>query len=375
MVRSVVSARLRVSVLSLTRDGMSGGYVKYLDLMLPLLVRSADVQLIALSTTHPFILSPAIQSVTVKRIVRNGSRKLTDETSRALRSFAPDVVLIPTLRLVRGSEWPQVVMVRNMEPLAWFSPFDPPATNLANLARRVEGRSAAVAATRVIAVSKFVKSYLTDIWHLPASKVEVVYHGCDNAPTAERPTGAPADSFVFSAGSLRRARGLEDLLRASARHDLPQVYIAGSPDRHHQKYADRLRNRYRFPRVLWAGGLSRAQMTWAYERCGVFAMTSRIEACPNVALEAMRAGAIIVAANNPPLPEIFRDVALYYEPGNADNLAAAIRTAWSLPPDERAARSRAALARSEQFTWAAAAEKTLDVLASVATSHQARRVL
>ena len=53
-------------------------------------------------------------------------------------------------------------------------------------------------------------------------------------------------------------------------------------------------------------------MAEAFRRCAAFVMTSRAEACPNTALEAMSCGCAIVSVDRAPMPEFFGEAALYY---------------------------------------------------------------
>ncbi len=69
-------------------------------------------------------------------------------------------------------------------------------------------------------------------------------------------------------------------------------------------------------RICWTSSLNEKEMTWCYQNCSAFVMTSWVEACTNIALEAMSHGFISIAADNPPLPEILEDVAVYYPKGN-----------------------------------------------------------
>ena len=58
--------------------------------------------------------------------------------------------------------------------------------------------------------------------------------------------------------------------------------------------------------IIWTGHLSPPEMAWAYGRCAAFVVTSRAEACPNVALEALSHGAPVVSTTQDPMPEFFR---------------------------------------------------------------------
>ena len=79
--------------------------------------------------------------------------------------------------------------------------------------------------------------------------------------------------------------------------------------------------------IAWTGHLNAAEMSWCYSHCRLFLMTSRVEACPNIALEAMSHGAFCLAADNPPLPEFFQEAALYYRPKCGEALAQTISAA------------------------------------------------
>ena len=104
-------------------------------------------------------------------------------------------------------------------------------------------------------------------------------------------------------------------------------------------------------------------MRWCFENARAFVMTSRVEACPNIALEAMVAGAVIVSADNPPLPEIFDDAALFtYASGSASTLAQRIAAVDALSADARATAMARSKARARSFDWARTADRTIEVL-------------
>jgi glycosyltransferase involved in cell wall biosynthesis len=106
-------------------------------------------------------------------------------------------------------------------------------------------------------------------------------------------------------------------------------------------------------------------MGWCYHHCRAFVMTSRLEACPNVALEAMAHGCAIVSTDNPPMPEMFGasgETAEFYPAGTAEALAERLVAMAEWTPETRAERCEAARRRAAQFSWPAAAQKTVDEL-------------
>jgi glycosyltransferase involved in cell wall biosynthesis len=111
--------------------------------------------------------------------------------------------------------------------------------------------------------------------------------------------------------------------------------------------------------ILWAGQLDEGAMAWAYDRCAAFVVTSRAEACPNVALEAMSHGALIVSTSQEPMPEFFADSAAYYRPEDAADLAARVADIPAETSAVAALRRDGARARARGFVWSRTAEETV----------------
>jgi glycosyltransferase involved in cell wall biosynthesis len=227
-------------------------------------------------------------------------------------------------------------------------------------------------AERIIAVSGYVRDFLCQDWGISSEKIGMVYHGVDSLAEPKQPAGlANWDRpFLFTAGSIRPARGLEDLLRAlPSVPDLPAEYglvIAGQADPRMESYHRHLETLVRKHglehRVHWAGRLTPAEMAWCYRHCRWFVMTSRAEACPNTALEALADGCAIVSTDQPPMPEFFQTSALYYTARDSASLAHQLHKALHLPETERSALQAAARARGAEFQWSRTARQTVDEL-------------
>jgi len=247
---------------------------------------------------------------------------------------------------------------------------------LKNLARKYAAKLACRRASRILAVSQFVQEFLVHTWHISPAKIGIVYHGSNDLLanyTPVRPKAVPLeweDRFFFTAGSIRPSRGLDDIVQALKKlaaigRDLPLV-VAGTPDPSSHGYERRLKRLIERlgvqDKVVWAEHLTAEEMLWCYSRASLFIMTSRVEACPNIALEALSCGGGCIAAENPPLPEFFRDAALYYQPGNPHSLAEAItffQTSSLQFQGEMRGRARA---RATDFSWDRTAEETVKQL-------------
>ncbi len=340
---------MRVAVVNLTGGGFSGGYRKYLDTLVPLL--GQDRRVSAVDVHGP------------------GS------TRRQVSRPSPDVVFIPTARWSNWGTTPVVCMVRNMEPLT--APFggNPPAEVVKNLARATVAKRACRRSDRIIAVSSHVRDFLVHRWGVDPSKVGVVEHGVEPPlpkPHVPRPRVLPAGftgPFVFTAGSLRPARGLEDALRALPslhQRGLSATLVVAGSSVGSTAYESRMRALARQwgveQAVVWAGQLSAGEMSWCYHHCACFVMTSRAEACPNVLLEAMAHGCVCVSVRERPMTDILGEAGLYYPRGEPAGLADQLAVALCADPSARERHRESTLARVAGRDWRRTATETVDQL-------------
>jgi len=363
---------MRLAVVNLTSGGFSGGYEKYLQQILPILHADGDVSKMFIfmpPTRRMGMISEAGVIVWPRNDRFWGHRFL----KKSLKERSVDVVFFPTARWVNTGGIPAVVMVRNMEPLIMPWSGHNLLARARNMGRAIVARRACDRASRIIAVSDFVKDRITNLWNIDSSRIGVVYHGCDgNAETTSPARPATLDLgdgelFIATAGSIRPARGLEDLIEAMpmlrSSHPGLKLVIAGQSDSDTKQYERHLHfladRRGVASAIRWVGRASRAEMNWCFARCRAFVLTTRVEACPNTALEAMAHGCAIVAAECPPMPEVLRECATYYPAGNAGCLAEAIERTLGLGEDARSVIRRSAQRRAGDFTWDRCAAATI----------------
>jgi glycosyltransferase involved in cell wall biosynthesis len=253
-----------------------------------------------------------------------------------------------------------------MEPLQ--APFEGNTwtEGLKNVARAWESRRACRHSARVIAVSDHVRDFIVARWRIDRERIGIVYHGVDKAVPRPATREPEVVRTLFTAGSIRPARGLEDAIRALPLLDADvRLVIAGSVDAGCAPYADRLRRLCRekgvTARVAFAGQLDTGAMASAFQHAVAFVMTSRVEACPNTALEAMSHGCAIVSVDRAPMPEFFGDAALYYPATEVHALSVQLRTVLG-DAAERVRLGRAARQRAAAFTWEATRDRTIEEL-------------
>lgn len=370
---------MRICILNLTSGGLSGGYRKYLRRLVPLL--QADSRMSHVDVMLPDAARADMADLEADLFFwpREDWKRNYSAVRQRVEESPPDVVFIPTARWL-NLPVPSVVMVRNMETLPRPTWQNPLRERVRNVFRRCSARRACRHADRIIAVSQYVEQFLQTQWGISPERIGRVYHGVDALPEPRQPERLLnlRRPFLFTAGSIRPARGLEDLLHALPRMThLPAAYalvIAGQTDPRMQGYRnrlDRLIEKHNLhDRVIWAGKLSPAEMAWCYGHCNWFVMTSRAEACPNTALEAMAGGCAILSTDQPPMPEFFCTSAMYYAARSPASLARQLQAALDLPESGRGDLQSAARARSEAFSWTHTARRTVDELQLACPSGQ-----
>jgi glycosyltransferase involved in cell wall biosynthesis len=367
---------MKVAIVNLTGGGLSQGYINYLSEVLPRMLLHPRVDQVYgyvpsgyascfAGKFPPEYLGECDNSL-------RGRRALRREISR----IAPDVAFFPGNRWLNLGQVPSVSMVQSMLPMVM--PFG--GNGLRDIAKNIERAHATKVAcrraNRVIAISNYVREFLVNTWHISPDRIGMVYHGVNppGPPEAQKiPGQVPREwsgEFLFTAGSMHPYRALDDVIKALAvlasQGVRPPVVIAGGADHTQLPYLQRMQSLAAKlgvqAQIVWTGHLEAAEMSWCYAHCRLFLMTSRVEACPNIALEAMSHGAFCLAADNPPLPEIFQAGAAYYRPKCGQALAQAISEALAYSPDETGVMRGRAQKRAGAFTWEETTDRTVHEL-------------
>jgi glycosyltransferase involved in cell wall biosynthesis len=365
---------MRIAIVNVTNGGLSGGYRKYLQSILPGIESDPRIERVDLFVPPDLALVGV--SDRAHSLPLSSGRPDFQKLRAQLQAIRPDIVFIPTARWFDCGSTPVVSMVRNMEPLV--IPFSPrnPLEIARNLARRYAAFTSCKRSDGVIAVSSFVHEFLQTKWRVPPSRLAVIYHGVANPDQqlrSRRPESFPVPSgrrFIFTAGSIRPARGLDDAIRAVAEmlregHAVSLV-IAGAVDPGMERYSRGLKQLATelgcANDVLWLGSLDAAEMDWAFRNCAAFVMTSRAEACPNTALEAMAHGCVCISTDTPPMPEVFGDAAVYYLAGDSRSLVSALGSVMTDAPNVLSELRHRAVKRATHFSWDRTARATVDFL-------------
>jgi len=230
-------------------------------------------------------------------------------------------------------------------------------------------------ATRVICCSTFMRDEVVSAFQLPADKVDVVPNGVDpedwgpGPPDGRRGSDEP---LIVSWGRVQYEKGFQTLV-----HALPEVRLAVPGVRAviagRGSYLSDLRATAQASGVAdiceFPGFIPDEELKQLLHQATVAVIPSFYEPFGIVALEAMAAGAPVVAAASGGLIEVIdgTGAGLLYPPGDAGALSGALRRVLA-QPDALADQQATAFALLERrYTWDKVAEATLPVYETATT--------
>jgi glycosyltransferase involved in cell wall biosynthesis len=209
-------------------------------------------------------------------------------------------------------------------------------------------------ADAVVAISGAMRSCLERHYD-PVVDAQVVYNG---APAIVWEEGrSRKEPFVLSCGRVwDRAKNIQSLARVASRLPWP-VKVAGWDS---DAYAA----------VESLGWLGRRELDSVMDRAAIFALPALYEPFGLSALEAAQRGAALVLGDIPSQREIWGDAALFVDPMDDEELAAAI-TSLARDPARCATFAERARARASVFTASRMLADMLEVYAMAQRSERA----
>lgn len=201
----------------------------------------------------------------------------------------------------------------------------------------------------LIAVSEATRA---DLLHYYLADSTVVHHGVEPEFFRIAETREPGD-YLLCVSTLHPHKNLDRLIRVhAAMKDAPRLVVTGLRG----FAADRLEKTLP-PGVQLTGWVPRKELYELYRRARGFVYPSKFEGFGMPVLEAMAAGLPVVCSNIPPLKEIAKDCAIFFNPEDDASLRYAITQLTSRSHPVDAGRKRAA-----DFSWNRAALLTLRCL-------------
>jgi glycosyltransferase involved in cell wall biosynthesis len=235
-------------------------------------------------------------------------------------------------------------------------------------------------ATLVLADSSATRDDLVRHYQIDPAKIRVIHLGRDprlapvsdpNRVAAVRQRYDLADRYLLHVGTVQPRKNLKRLIAAFAS-------VAGHPGLADTQlvltgklgwlYGDLLPEVARHGlagRVRFTGYVADEDLAPLLSGATAFVFPSLYEGFGFPVLEAQSCGVPVMTSNNSSLPEIAGDAALFVDPLDVDEIAAAIVRLAS-EPDLRSELSRKGLENAQRFSWEKCATETLAALEDAA---------
>lgn len=196
-------------------------------------------------------------------------------------------------------------------------------------------RKACENSDRIIVISECTKRDIIQFFHIPASKIEVVYQGCD--PTFEQPVGKDQKEevrakyqlpkrYILNVGSIEERKNA--LLAVQALLHLPKdlhLVIVGRRTSYTEKIESFVTNNGLASRVHIISNVPFGDLPAIYQSAEIFVYPSRFEGFGIPIIEALHSGVPVVAATGSCLEEAGGAHSIYIAPDDIIGLANAFK--------------------------------------------------
>ena len=193
-------------------------------------------------------------------------------------------------------------------------------------------------AEQVITISEFSKRTIAIHYTLPPEKLVVAYPCADerffrSAEVAKTPSYPLPEAFVFYPANRWHHKNHDGLLQAlqllkeQEGLSINAVFTGRDVDNGYQ--LDEMAARYGVSDLVYnLGYLPVEEVVYLYRQARLLVFPSLFEGCGIPLIEAMVVGCPIAAANRTSLPEVAGEAALYFDPTQPSEIAAAIKRLW-----------------------------------------------
>lgn len=215
----------------------------------------------------------------------------------------------------------------------------------------------------IIVPSQFTKQDLLDTYHINSDKISVTYESADFHQINPEPYPTVFKHFIMYVGQQSTYKNIARLGDAHQQllnqyPDLGLLLIGNlnSAAQINQAYFQK----HNYRNIHFTGFVSDQQLAWLYQNCAAYIFPSFYEGFGLPGVEAMAAGAPLIASNATCLPEIYAEGAIYFNPTNTNEMAEVIAQVLDNPQLRQQLISRGQR-RAQDFSWQTMAKQTLQI--------------
>jgi glycosyltransferase involved in cell wall biosynthesis len=294
------------------------------------------------------------------------------ELPRRARRAGVDVLWSPGYTAPLRAACPQVVSVLDMQ----YCEFPQDLSLGGRLASALLIPAAARRSQGIITLSAFSRDQIVRYAAVPSERIQVIPAGVEPEfgsaqPEHERarrlaaclPDAAP---YWLCVANTYPHKNVPALIAAFGQVDPPgrRLVLVGGPGRGEVEVCEAIARLPHPARVTRLRGLAQADLVALYQGAEWFVFPSLYEGFGLPVLEAMAAGTPVLAAAAASIPEVGGDGIRYCD-GSSSSLTEALRQILEMSPADRAALVDRARRIAAEFTWEAAARRTLECLLAV----------
>ncbi|HOZ02965.1 MAG TPA: glycosyltransferase family 1 protein [Candidatus Woesebacteria bacterium] len=233
-----------------------------------------------------------------------------------------DLLHVPHFNLPIMYDQPVVITIHD---LLWHTQRGARVTTLPSwiywpkyLAYKLVVRSALTRAKLILVPSNSVKSTLSQLYPDVKTKIQVTYEGASLLPPEPLTFSLP-DKYLLYVGSLYPHKNVELILQAMQHISYPLVVVTAR-SAFTQQFVLLIKKYNLESRVQILHQVSDAQLHTVYQKAFCLVQPSLSEGFGLTGVEALAAGAPLLASDIPVFREIYQEGALYFDPHNPKSL-------------------------------------------------------
>lgn len=328
----------------------------------------------------------AVQTETspIKAAAADGRRSLKDllAMSRAVLRHKVDVFFFPAVYSYFPVFNRTKIIVTVHDMIADHNPKLVFPNTKSKIFWKLKQNAAVRQADLILTVSEFSKKQITDYFKLPSSRLRVINEAARPIFKVLPKNGAmsdalgrfqlkPEDRFLLYVGGISPHKNLDTLIKAFDRiaadpknSDIKLVLVGDYKDdpffSAYPSLKEQIGELGLEDKVIFTGFISDDDLVLFYNAATALIFPSLEEGFGLPAMEAMACGTPVAASDSSSLPEVLGEAGRFFNPLDADNMAAVIGQIL-ISNEVRKAMSAIGLERAREFVWTKAARDTLAI--------------